>query len=746
MKFVWSKRRITFAIVLLFSLFIVFFVEWSFDKSESSRNLSLTANWITSFRRGLDVSWWTKLTYKISFDKYKNIYTNASEFNAVKQNVQNILLQNIDGRISKLWVSDYNAYIQERDEETQLVVEIWWITDLDQAKEIIGKTVELEFKLPNPNETNVEERKTLANKMYQEVKDNPTKMQEIAWSRESENVYYSYFDHQPLSALPSFYTKNSTILTDTRDGEMSNLKEWTYDAQKYYDENGQIQSQDINWYLFLNMISKETVSRENPWLSDLYSVSQKLGLHIDENLEIANNDNGIGSGQYSIKDHQLKYNNGSIFDNQEAYKVRIFSYVPEDVSWLTGDEYTKALSKIEDRKKFVIKELENEPRAEFNDVKFEMETTLSLLEMKKSISSFVGQDKWKAQAYDVDWVIYFVVVLDKKLITDTWYGFVVVHGVDKETFEKEIKSETYYTFEEVFVQDKLTWIPAQSSNGSILNGANFQYASVGSSELWQPAVKIMFDSIGKSIFGDITEHNIGKQMAIFIWGKLITSPNIKQKIEGGVAIIEGGFTVDEAKNMATSLNEWALPATLILMQEENMEPSLGDRAFVGSVWALCIGIIAITIYMMILYGFKKWMVTFFSILSYTVVLLAVVKITDYALSLSGIAAIILSIGMAVDANVLIFERMKEEISAWKTETSAINIAYDRSFTAIKDSHISTWIIGFFLFWIGINIFKGFGLMLVVGVLLTLLINVPLIKEYIMLFHNSKSDTNLKKGN
>lgn len=132
--------------------------------------------------------------------------------------------------------------------------------------------------------------------------------------------------------------------------------------------------------------------------------------------------------------------------------------------------------------------------------------------------------------------------------------------------------------------------------------------------------------------------------------------------------------------------------------------------------------------MVVLYGIKKGIVTLISLVAYTLVLLAIVKITDYALSLSGIAAIILSIGMAVDANVLIFERMREEQEGGKDIKSAIKIAYERSFTAIKDSQVSTGIIGFFLFCIGINIFKGFGLMLVVGVILTLCVNVPLIRE------------------
>jgi protein-export membrane protein SecD len=141
--------------------------------------------------------------------------------------------------------------------------------------------------------------------------------------------------------------------------------------------------------------------------------------------------------------------------------------------------------------------------------------------------------------------------------------------------------------------------------------------------------------------------------------------------------------------------------------------------------------------MTIVYGLKKGIVSLFSILAYTLVLLAIVKVIDYALSLSGIAAIILSIGMAVDANILIFERMKEEKAEGKTDDNAIKIAYDRSRAAIKDAQLSTGLIGFLLFMMGINMFKGFGSMLVIGVILTLLINVPLIKELLFTFYPKK---------
>ena len=152
---------------------------------------------------------------------------------------------------------------------------------------------------------------------------------------------------------------------------------------------------------------------------------------------------------------------------------------------------------------------------------------------------------------------------------------------------------------------------------------------------------------------------------------------------------------------------------------------------------MAIWFVVIFAYMTAVYWWKKWFISLLSLSIYTVILLAIVKIIDYALSLSGIAAIILSIWMAVDANVLIFERMREEKANKKSDSEAINIAYDRSWNAIRDWQISTWMIGLLLMLMWINMFKWFGTMLVVWVLLTLLINAPVIKELLHIFYRKK---------
>jgi len=224
---------------------------------------------------------------------------------------------------------------------------------------------------------------------------------------------------------------------------------------------------------------------------------------------------------------------------------------------------------------------------------------------------------------------------------------------------------TMYAFEDVFVQDRETWIQATDGQ-NVLNGAYFKFANTSTSEMGEPVVVINLDEKGKEIFCNITQNNIGKPMAIFVGGNLLTAPTIQSKICGGTAEINGSFTSASAKELANALNEGTLPAPLILMQEEKISASLGDNALMGALWAGLIGLLAIMVLIYFMYGFKKMMLTRIVLIAFIAVLAPFMKLTDYALSLAGIAVIILSIGMGVDANILIYERLREELKDGKS--------------------------------------------------------------------------------
>ena len=729
----WNKRRKIYGVIILLAAFIVFFVGWTFNSEKMNRQLSFAGNAVTNFRRWLDISWGTRLTYRIAYDTYEQVYSgNTAELEAVKSTVENIILKNIDGRISQLWVSDYKSYTQQLDNETQIVVEIWWVADLDQAKELIGKTVELEFKLPNDSEwteTDKSERITLAQNLYNDLLTNTDKFQAIADARQSENVYYTKYDKVSISQLPTVYQNNLNVLNETQEWKVSPLMEWEYYSYQYEDYSGNVKDVDLKGYTFFRMISKEEWVRDWINLSDIIEVATTLGATYDEKFDLVKDWTSIASGSYEFEWNVLRYNNWELYPNEVAYDARILAMIPDTSSTESVENFAEEVNTAKSQ-------LLADKEAEIPVATPVYDATISLNDLKSAITTFDVNNNDEIQTYEVDGFTYLVVLRDKKWADDHWYNFATVRWVNEEDFNKELESQTFYTLEEVFVQDKLSWVNAQSEDWRILNGANFKYASVSTSQLGQPVVVISFDDTGKAIFCNITEKNIGKEMAIFIWGEMITSPVIQSKICDGSAQIDGNFTAESAKELTNQLNEWALPAPLILMQEEKVSPSLGQNAFTWALIAMFIWFVVIYLYMTYLYGWKKWLVSLISLGVYTLVLFAIVKIIDYALSLSGIAAIILSIWMAVDANVLIFERMKEEKENKKSDADAINVACDRSWNAIRDGQISTWMIGLLLMLMWINMFKWFGTMLVVWVALTLLINVPVIKELLHIFYRN----------
>lgn len=747
MKTFWNNRRITFVAILVLSIVIVFFLGRTSNEETLKRQLHIIPNGITTFRKGLDISGGTKLTYRISYDKYEETYKNSQELADVKQTVENIILKNIDGRISKLGVSDYKSYTQQLDNETQIVVEIGGVADLDQAKEIIGKTVELEFKLPNEASEDTSARATLAQKLHDDIVANPLKMAELTEGRSSENVFYSKFTGANLTELPAIYQNNLEILTSlaTQTETISPVLEGVYGNAQAYDASGNVTTEALNGYTFFRVVETQSWDRTSIGIADIIEVATQLDIPYSPELTILPTDQGIASGSYRIDEGTLQYNNGELYPNQEAYDMQVLAIVPNSTLGLTGDQITQQEATFAQRVEEIKTTLLQTPDATFEDASEVANGRIGLTEIKQAIPAFNGANTWEVQSYDTaEGITYILLVKEKKAPTEKRFWFLTLENVLSAPFEEALKSKTTYTIEEIFVQDRLTWITAQAGDGKILNGANFKYASVSTSQMGQPVVVLNFDETGKEIFCDITTNHIGKQMAIFIWGQIITSPVIQAKICDGSAQIDGQFTPESAKELTNSLNDGALPAPLILMQEEKVSPSLGESAFTGAVIAMLTGLVLIYVYMTIMYGFRKGFVSLISLSLFALVLLAIVKVIDYALSLSGIAAIILSIGMAVDSNILIFERMKEEKAEGKNNDTAIKNAYERSRSAVRDSQLSTGLIGFLLFMMGINMFKGFGSMLVVGVILTLLINVPLIKELLFIFYPTTKDTSSKK--
>jgi len=272
-----------------------------------------------------------------------------------------------------------------------------------------------------------------------------------------------------------------------------------------------------------------------------------------------------------------------------------------------------------------------------------------------------------------------------------------------------------------------------------LSGADIKQTSVGFSQNnGNPQVQLVFNSTGAKKFADITSRLVGKTLAIALDNRFVSTPTVNQAIEGGNAVIEGTFTVDEATQLSTELNAGALPVPLTILSSSVIQPTLGSTSLVQSLFAGILGFIIIVFFMSILYG-RLGIIASAALTLYTLFVLAIFKlssVTPYGitLTLSGIAGFILSIGMAVDANILIFERMKEEKRLGRSQEMAIEMGFSRAWTSIRDSNVSTIITSFVLYAFGTGIVKGFALVLAIGVLVSMFSAIVVTRTFLRLVY------------
>ena len=231
----------------------------------------------------------------------------------------------------------------------------------------------------------------------------------------------------------------------------------------------------------------------------------------------------------------------------------------------------------------------------------------------------------------------------------------------------------------------------------------------------QPEISLQFNSEGKKLFAEITARNVGKPVAIFLDGVPISTPVVQTEITAGQAVISGNFAIDEAKTLAGRLNAGALPVPIKLLQQQNIGPSLGKASIQNSVVAGIIGFLAVAIFMLIYYRLPG-LIAIFALTVYVLLNLAIFKLVPVTLTLAGIAGFILSVGMAVDANILIFERFKEEQRAGHETEKALVEGFRRAWSAIRDSNVSSLITVFILGYFGTSLIRGFAITLGVGIL------------------------------
>lgn len=231
----------------------------------------------------------------------------------------------------------------------------------------------------------------------------------------------------------------------------------------------------------------------------------------------------------------------------------------------------------------------------------------------------------------------------------------------------------------------------------------------------RPVVSFRFDSVGARRFGDVTRDNVGRALAILLDDKVISAPRIESPILGGSGIIRGSFSVQEANDLSLLLRAGALPAPLTILEERTVGPGLGQDSIESGQTASIIAFAVVVVFMIIAYGLFGLMASLALVFN-LILLLALLSALQATLTLPGIAGIILTVGMAVDANVLIFERIREEIRNGRSPISAIDAGYSRALTTIIDANVTTLIAATLLFALGSGPVRGFAVTLALGVL------------------------------
>lgn len=248
----------------------------------------------------------------------------------------------------------------------------------------------------------------------------------------------------------------------------------------------------------------------------------------------------------------------------------------------------------------------------------------------------------------------------------------------------------------------------------------------------EPIVRLDFTKEGGELFAKITRENIGRMLAIFLDGDLKSTPVINEEITGGSAIVSGNFTPEEARTLVRNLNLGALPLPIELISTQTIGASLGKDALDKGVRAGIIGFIVVAVFMFVWYRLPGF-VAVVSLTIYIIIMLALFKLIPVTLTSAGLAGFLLSIGMAVDANVLIFERMREEFKGGNDTGNAIHKGFKRAWLSIRDGNISSIITAIILFWFGTSLVKGFALTFGIGIVVSMLSAITISRTFLYAF-------------
>lgn len=662
-------------------------------------------NYKSDINLGLDLKGGTQLDYKVDL-------SGVSETDRLQlvEGVKEVIRRRVDS----LGVAEPNIYVSNIADEYHIVVELAGISNIEEAKSVVGKTIQLEFKEENEaetDETKTEWAKSSAQALYNKVlagEDFVT----LAKADEESDPLNVYEFTQPLQEESKLSDELQAAIKDKAAGTV--LPPFNLDDGLTADESEQFVA--LKGYAVVQILERSTEEKE-----------------VTENAKVSAR-------------HILVAYEGSERSTATRTKEEALTRAEEVKTLLNGGKTIEELAK------------------DYSDDGGSFEKGGDLGEFEKGVMTA----KFEEAAFALE-------AGQVSEIVESPFGYHII-----EVYNKIEGSTTTETVNMVSLNKIIYLTTPDPWKETGLTGEHFKHADVAFTEAYQPYVSILFNDEGAKLFEEITGRNVGKRVAIFVGGTLISAPNVQDKIAGGSAQISGNFTLEEAQDLARDLNTGAIPAPITLSGQYTISATLGSEALSQSLKAGLIGVLVLAIFMLayyrlpglianlalaiysliLLFFIKTALPTLIAILLALAIFIYIIHLilkskdssgekfisfliacfvlffltfvfsSKITLTLAGIAGVILSIGMAVDANILIFERIKEELRDGKSLKVAIEEGFERAWDSIRDSNFSSLITCAILFYFGSSIIRGFALNLALGILVSMFSAIMLTRTFL----------------
>lgn len=700
---------------------------------------------------GLDLQGGTQLDYLIDLKQAKKYNEDDDPDNDVSldQLVEGVRTT-IERRVDGLGVSEPRIFISSIADEKHIIVELAGIKDIEEAKRIVGKTIQLEFKElkteldPEEKGTIKKEAEEILSKLLSDKEDfelvgqkaktadgkvewNPSKksfkdelsppVQEKIWESAPGTLIeeviltvdgYVVNNQGQLSPKEGFVLLKVLEKTET-DREVTEPGESFEEVAKSL-ENTEEEVQTETFVqsslpheslktLSANALSEVIESESEVIVYKIVTKTEKKesvqASHVLIAYEGADRSQVVRSKEEARKISRTVYDRALSGEDFSELAKTMSDGPSKEKGGDLGSFGRGAMTPAFEEVAFSLKE---------GEISQPVETPFGFHIIKKGVHTQPAETEYEIQKLSIPQSPTAKMEAEKAL--------------ERMKEQKVQKKESQIHYQEIF----FSTVPDEWKTTG-LDGGHFKRAAVVFSDTGFPLISIDFDTEGGEMFAALTERNIEKPIGIFVGGDLISSPRVNEKISGGSAQITGQFTLKQAADLAMNLNTGAIPAPIDIVGQITIGATLGAEAFSLSIFAGLVGLGVLAVFLLFTYRLFG-LIAVFALLIYSVILLFILKTssvlgTPIVLSLAGIAGIILSIGMAVDANILIFERIKEELRDGKSFSAAFSKGFERAWTSIRDSNVSSLITCAILAWFGSSLIRGFAINLAIGILISM---------------------------